>query len=140
MSGGGLLQAEGRPCDLNRDRPGDARECKQGLVCHELTNSRALRGSGVCTRLQRYASPNRACDADLGVDACKAGHACLVMTNALTRADPRRVRSGTCRRVTRLSGEKEVCDASFGADACMSGLRCMGANGARIVRGIGYCN
>jgi hypothetical protein len=133
-SGQTLLQQEGHPCELSRDRNG-AGECDDGLHCYDDG-----RGStGTCTRLVRYARRNTVCDVDFGVDACESGYACYSSVQIRSR-NVGVIHTGTCQKLKVRVSNQDVCDASFGLDACDTGYTCIGENGRELNgRGIGYC-
>jgi len=137
-SGSTLLQEEGHPCEISRDRRG-AGECVDGLICYDPESNG--RGPGTCTHLLRYARKNQVCDVDYGVDACDVGYACRSSSTTTLRSRVAGViTTGICQKLVRQSNNQDVCDASFGSDACVDGYSCIGESGIELNgRGIGYC-
>lgn len=149
-SGETLLQGEGHPCTLERDFSG-ASECEDGLVCYDVNDPRATRGTGECTRLSVRAAAFGMCNVDFGVDACESGYTCqaesrgAVSANGRTKVASRRqsvsvVRTGTCMQIRTRAFALDTCDASLGRNACDSGYYCLGSNGVDLGgRGYGVC-
>jgi hypothetical protein len=137
-SGEHLHQRDGHPCNPDRDRTG-ASECIEGLFCHDPDGY----GSGVCTRPERYALEDQACNMAFGVDACESGYSCKCSgrdCKEYKEANFIDLRIGYCAKVNERVKDRDVCDARHGNKACDDGYMCLGSNGEELRgRGLGIC-
>lgn len=138
-SGKTLLQGLGHPCDLSREIDG-AGECDEDLICHSSKGNK--RGSGVCTRLIKYAKRSQVCDLDFGLDACgDVGYACYDSNGRFGgKVKVGVVRTGVCTMIVQRGRDGNVCDSKYADRACDNGYVCLSSNGSELDRdGIGYC-